>query len=521
MSAEVSGVTNDGAPAATHLHIQTEEGCPASSSSSTALAEDDHIEDQKKASAAMEEEESTKGSATTTTITHEDERGDSDAPPLTSASHEEASSDSAVAEELAADGAVDEGGMQRIDSFFFSPKNVSSDQGPSFPVLQDETIHEPPKDLKTFFSSPPKHNKYLPLIQTLLRPPQSARPSNGSDSASAVGDAAVTSAGTASAAAVDDDTNDDVNYLDKDLVMQICADVTATLKEEKSLLEISIEQDEHLVIVGDVHGQLHDMTHHVLNQQYEKPAGSQDRKFLFLGDYVDRGPQGVEIILLLFALKIEYPNLVYLLRGNHEESQTSRIYGFLFEVRNKYNDLAVWAKFNEVFCYLPLAAVVSVPGHRLFAVHGGLSPTLSEVAKIADISREDYGGMLDSTDSDIVDGLLWSDPSENVVRFSRNERGCGYLFGAAAANDFCEINNLDFICRAHQMTMQGYSWMHGNKVLTVFSAPNYCGVTNNLAAILIINHDWELNFVRFSMAPNRHPIQLPPAPQFGGWGFFQ
>lgn len=485
-------------------------------SSSTALAED---ADPATAATAGE---SQAASAAESSVTESEERDEM----VILTTERGATAPGSEDDESANSGALADGGMQRVDSFFFSPKNISNETGPSFPVVQDEVTHELPKDLKTFFSSPAKHNKYLSLIQTLLRPPQQQQQS-------VVASSSPTTAVPDSSEEADDGDSDKaadvkseveveaVNYLDKELVMQLCADVTATLKEERSLLEISIERDDHLVIVGDVHGQLHDMTHHVLNQQYEKPPESPDRKFLFLGDYVDRGPQGVEIILLLFALKIEYPNLVYLLRGNHEESQTSRIYGFLFEVRNKYNDLAVWAKFNEVFCYLPLAAVVSAPNHRLFAVHGGLSPTLSDVGKIAEINREDYGGMLDSTDSDIVDGLLWSDPSENVVRFSRNERGCGYLFGPAAANDFCDTNNLDFICRAHQMTMQGYSWMHGNKVLTVFSAPNYCGVTNNLAAILIIDYEWKLNFVRFSMAPNRMPIQLPPTPQFGGWSFFQ
>lgn len=403
--------------------------------------------------------------------------------------------------------------MMRADSMF-SPQILQGNVDSSFPVVQDETIHEPPADLKAFFSTAPKKGKYLELIQQLLRPPRSPASPAGALSSNE-GPTSTTDASNQDADAPT------ASYLSKEIVYDICQDVTATFQEEKSLLRIDIEKDETLVIVGDVHGQLHDMTHHVLNQQYEKPAEAKDRKFLFLGDYVDRGPQGVEIILLLFALKIEYPTQIFLLRGNHEESQTSRIYGFLYEVRLKFNDLSIWARFNEVFCYLPLAALVSVPGHRLFAVHGGLSPSLSDVNAIEDISRVDYGGMLDTSDSDIVDGLLWSDPSDAVVRFSRNERGCGYLFGAAAVNDFCEHNGIDFICRAHQMTMQGYSWIHSNKVLTVFSAPNYCGMTNNLAAILLINHEWELNFVQFSMAPNRQAIN-PPAVSFGGvFSYFQ
>jgi serine/threonine-protein phosphatase 2A catalytic subunit len=408
------------------------------------------------------------------------------------------------------DEASEQGQLHRVDSMF-SPQILDNISDPSFPVVQDDVVHQPPADLKTLFSAPPRKGLYMTLIQDLLRPVAAAAvKADGGAAASPTSHGAASP--TSSAAS---------NYLTRDIAMDVCRDVTAVLTDEPSLLDVKILEGETLVVVGDVHGQFHDMAHHVLNQQYEKPAGSKDRKFLFLGDYVDRGPQGVETILLLFALKIEYPEQIYLIRGNHEESQTSRIYGFLFEVRTKFNDLSVWARFNEVFCYIPLAAIVSAPGHRFFAVHGGLSPGLTDVDTIRGISRTDYGGMLDNTESDIVDGLLWSDPSDAVVRFSRNERGCGYLFGAAAATEFCEQNNLDFICRAHQMTMQGYTWAHNKKVLTVFSAPNYCGVSNNLASIMLVTHEWELNFVQFAMAPNRQPI-APPASAFSSWSnYFQ
>lgn len=403
--------------------------------------------------------------------------------------------------------------MARSDSFFAAHLEGSNGDESSFSVVEDKVLHEPPVDMQAFFSIPAKQGKYLTLIQQLLHPhrPSKEQQAKGEDAAAptpstpAVGN--TTSAASPTAAAT---------YLTKQMVEDVCRDVTAVLTDEASLLQIAIQPDDTLVVVGDVHGQFHDMIHHVLSQQFDKPAGTPDRKFLFLGDYVDRGPQGVETILLLFALKIEYPSHIFLLRGNHEEAQTSRIYGFLFEVRTKFNDLAVWARFNEVFCFLPLAAIVSTPDHRFFAVHGGLSPALTDVSVISKIERTDYGGMLDNTESDIVDGLLWSDPSENIIRFSRNERGCGYLFGPAATAEFCEENNLDFICRAHQMTMQGYAWTHTNRVLTVFSAPNYCGVTNNLASIMLVNYNWDLNFVKFAMAPNRQPMSPPST--FSAWG---
>ena len=383
----------------------------------------------------------------------------------------------------------DQGGLTRNDSMmgFASPKmSLQGTSNPTFPSEPDTPHPEPPSD-REFFSSTPAKGKYLQLINTLLH------------------------------------HGDLADYLKKPFVDSLCEDMIAALKTEPSLLELNIDGEDTLVVVGDVHGQFFDTTHHILSQQYDKPEGSPDRRFLFLGDYVDRGPQGVEMIMLLFALKIEYPGRIFLLRGNHEESQTSRIYGFLFEVRSKFNDVSVWAKFNEVFCYLPLAALVTAGEHRFMAVHGGLSPTLAGIEAISGIERTDYGSLLDNASSDIVDGLLWSDPSDLFPRFARNERGCGYLFGTAATSDFCEQNKLDFICRAHQMTLPGYCWTHENKCLTLFSAPHYCNMATNLGAIILVTKDWDLRFIQFSVAPNR-PVQAPlptSIPFFGGVFFGQ
>ena len=286
----------------------------------------------------------------------------------------------------------------------------------------------------------------------------------------------------------------------------LCEDVLQVFKGEQALLRIDVAEDENIVVVGDIHGQLSDLRANVFRLEPDSK-----RKFLFLGDYVDRGPNSVEVICLLFALKVEFPNRIHLLRGNHEESQTSRIYGFLYEVRTKFGVIDLWTKFNETFCWLPLAACVTSGEHRFMCVHGGLSPPLAELSQLNDIERYDYGGTLDTDSSDIVDGLLWSDPTDATSRFARNERGCGYLFGAATTSEFCEANQLDFICRAHQISMEGYCWSHGGRCLTVFSAPNYCGVNNNLAAILIVDGKWNLKFVQYDASAGTND-EAPSSP---------
>lgn len=357
---------------------------------------------------------------------------------------------------------------------------------PLFPATTDDAVHVPPSD-RQLFASAPAHGKYLTFIQRIM---------TGGDCST---------------------------FLTSAFAAELCGDALIVLRSEPSLLDVDISggsesANSKLVVVGDVHGQFADLVAHVFAPQYERPVSGaeNDHRFLFLGDFVDRGPQGVEVIMLLLALKVEWPSNIYLLRGNHEEAQTSRVYGFLQEVRQKFNDVAVWARFNEVFCFFPLAAVVHGDGHRFLALHGGLSPGLFELDAIATLDRVDYGGTLDTSSSDIVDGILWSDPTESVPRFSRNDRGCGFTFGPAATADFCARNQLDFICRAHQMTMAGYTWAHEGKCLTLFSAPNYCGLSGNLAAIMIVDGVcWDIQFVQFQATTVRSsPTARPPAQYF-------
>ena len=283
-------------------------------------------------------------------------------------------------------------------------------------------------------------------------------------------------------------------------VEDLCRDAIAVLREEAAMKRLSVDAGETLIVVGDIHGQFHDLIAHVLRYQLEKAATAVDYRFLFLGDYVDRGPQGVEVLMLLLALKIEYPHLIHLLRGNHEEGHTSRIYGFYNEVRSKFqSDAVVWALFNEVFCYLPLAALVQCGDRKFAAVHGGLSPSWQELTLLDSIERSDYGGMLDNTSSEVIDGILWSDPTDTIPRFITNERGCGFAFGPVASSEFCQGNDLAFLCRAHQVAMEGFAWTHEHRCLTVFSAPNYCGL-NNRGAILLINEHMDIRVVQYQPA---------------------
>ncbi|KAI5688744.1 Calcineurinlike phosphoesterase [Leishmania braziliensis] len=332
------------------------------------------------------------------------------------------------------------------------------------------------KDEKRFFSSTPRSGEFVPLIEWLLR--RGERGDVGAPAASQEDGGECTQA----------------HFFSEDYLMRLCAAATAVLEKEPTVLELEVLEHDTLVVVGDIHGQFQDLYTSVLCQQYDRHQcnlDGRDRRFLFMGDYVDRGPHSLQVVLLLLALKVEYPTLVYLMRGNHEEERTSRVYGFLTEVTSSLGaatGAAVWSAVNKVFLDLPLAAIVQSLYMRFFVTHGGLSPTLQKVDDISRIDRHAYDtGKLSKEAHSIVEGLLWSDPCSDAGCFAPSSRGCGWNFGPTASSTFCKKNELNFICRAHQLTMDGYFWTHDDRVVTVFSAPNYCGVNNNRGAVMVVS----------------------------------
>ncbi|KAG5509644.1 hypothetical protein JKF63_06349 [Porcisia hertigi] len=332
------------------------------------------------------------------------------------------------------------------------------------------------EDGRPFFRTAPRSGVFVPLIEWLLRRGRCG--GIGSSAASQNGGSEYTQA----------------DLFNKDYISKLCAAATAVLAKEPTLLMLEVLAHDTLVVVGDIHGQFQDLYTSVLCQQYDQRRcnlDGRDRRFLFMGDYVDRGPHSLEVVLLLLALKVEYPTLVYLTRGNHEEEKTSRVYGFLTEAIASLGSTAgtaVWNAINQVFLDLPLAAIVQTPYMRFFVSHGGLSPALQTVDQVARIERHAYSvGELTKEDHDIVDGLLWSDPCTTAGLFAASSRGCGWNFGPAASSAFCSKNKFNFICRAHEVAMDGYFWTHNDRVVTVFSAPNYCGINNNRGAIMVVS----------------------------------
>ncbi|XP_078174646.1 serine/threonine-protein phosphatase PP1-like [Carex rostrata] len=259
-------------------------------------------------------------------------------------------------------------------------------------------------------------------------------------------------------------------------IQQLCAASRQIFLHQPNLLELDVP----IKICGDIHGQYSDLLK--LFQFGGLPPQS---NYLFLGDYVDRGKQSLETICLLLAYKIKYPNNIFLLRGNHECASINRIYGFYDECKRRYS-VRIWKTFTDCFNCLPVAALVD---ERILCMHGGLSPDLCDLNQIRRLVRPS-----DVPDKGLLCDLLWSDPCGGLRGWGPNDRGVSYTFGADVVTNFLKKLDLDLICRAHQVVEDGYEFFANRQLVTVFSAPNYCGEFDNAGAMMSVDKDLTCSF---------------------------
>jgi len=240
-----------------------------------------------------------------------------------------------------------------------------------------------------------------------------------------------------------------------------------------------LELEPPIKIVGDIHGQYYDLL-----RLFEYGGYPPDANYLFLGDYVDRGKQSIESICLLLAYKIQYTENFFILRGNHECASINRIYGFYDECKRRYTP-RLWKRFTDSFNCLPVAAIVA---DKIFCMHGGLSPELKSFDQIKKLARP-----TGVPDTGLLCDLLWADP-EQIVGWGESDRGVSYIFGPDVVDSFCKRFSIDLICRAHQVVEDGYEFFAGRRLVTIFSAPNYCGEFDNCGSMMSVDESLKCAF---------------------------
>ncbi|KAJ6233586.1 serine/threonine-protein phosphatase 6 catalytic subunit [Anaeramoeba flamelloides] len=250
-------------------------------------------------------------------------------------------------------------------------------------------------------------------------------------------------------------------------VIELLMKLKEYLLEENNILFINGP----VAVVGDIHGQFYDLLELFKQAGYENiPNSAPPRKFVCLGDYVDRGHYGLEVVLSLFLLKLMCPAHFVLLRGNHE-----------------------------------CRTITQVVDQTIFCVHGGLSPHAFNFFEIKNLWRfqeiPTSGGLCD---------LLWSDPTHEIENWTPSPRLSGWLFGEKVVDEFLEINKINLICRSHQLAPKGYYWWFEDdpfkptkkKICTVWSAPNYLYTNKNEASVLFFENGQVDKFITFQASPN-------------------
>ena len=268
----------------------------------------------------------------------------------------------------------------------------------------------------------------------------------------------------------------DKKLLTEEEIKYLCEKSLEIFMEEPVLLEITSP----INICGDTHGQFNDLL-----RLFEFGGRIPKSNYLFLGDYVDRGKNSIENICLLLAYKIKYPKNIFLLRGNHESELINHVYGFFDECKRRY-DIKIHKLFSTCFNWLPVAAIIN---DTILCMHGGLSPFLKSLNDIKKIIRP-----TEIPDKGILCDILWSDPDINAYGWDPSPRGISYVYNQNIAKEIIENLNIDLVCRAHQVVEEGYEFFANKKLVTVFSAPNYCGQFDNAGAMMKIDENLVCGF---------------------------
>jgi protein phosphatase len=272
-------------------------------------------------------------------------------------------------------------------------------------------------------------------------------------------------------------------------LLSIISQAVHVLSPEPALLDLTGK----FVVVGDIHGDVLSVV-----RIFQDLGWPDTQSYLFLGDYVDRGNASCEVMVLLYCLKVIFPQNIFLLRGNHEFGPITQTYGFQAECTARFVP-QVYTEFVNSFSALPLAAIVN---DSVFCVHGGIAPGLAN--HLNDLTKIEDGS------SGMEADILWGDPREDVEGFDVSPRGRGFVFGPDAFEDFLDDADLTMMIRAHEDCEAGFAWPFGidGQLLTVFSTADYCQKGND-AAVAVVSVAG-VRIVRFPFkSGNRNRIIIP------------
>ncbi|XP_066170030.1 serine/threonine-protein phosphatase with EF-hands 1 [Sylvia atricapilla] len=332
-------------------------------------------------------------------------------------------------------------------------------------------------------------------------------------------------------------------------VLQLLSETRRVLKEMPNITHLSTSYSKDITVCGDLHGNLDDL----LLIFYKNGLPSEQNRYVFNGDFVDRGKNSMEILIILFAFLLIYPNDLHLNRGNHEDYIMNLRYGFTKEVSKKYKEhwKQILCLLRDVFSWLPLATIID---SKVLILHGGISDTTDldflnalERNKLKSLMRPpksvrdrqeqtkkkipttkpskhianqhaagktqhiSSSGFTEPSGSNVppdpalkewkqILDILWSDPRSQNGCTPNKCRGGGCYFGPDVTAKLFERYNLKMLIRSHEFKPEGYEISHDGKVITIFSASNYYEEGSNRGAYIKLNPELTPRFVQYQVS---------------------
>ncbi|MHA1669428.1 MAG: metallophosphoesterase [Promethearchaeota archaeon] len=263
-------------------------------------------------------------------------------------------------------------------------------------------------------------------------------------------------------------------------IYQILLRAYGIFKEENFIIKSNLNNSNDFgYVIGDIHGNLNSLNY------FTKLIQATNPKFVvFLGDIVDRGLYQFECLIVVLALKILFPDKVFLLRGNHETLEMNQAYGFYNLFLIKYHESS---KFNSILMVYEVLPICGIINDKILCVHGGISSDFNAIIDLKNHKTANYSNLAQYL-RDSMFQMMWNDPKEDIQGFSRSYRGEGIsFFGEDVFLDFMKKNNLEYLIRSHECFNEGYQWFFNKRLLSIFSSDNYYGIHNpNPASYAII-----------------------------------
>ncbi|NXY68860.1 PPE1 phosphatase, partial [Glareola pratincola] len=299
-------------------------------------------------------------------------------------------------------------------------------------------------------------------------------------------------------------------------VLQLLSETRRVLKEMPNITHLSTSYSKEITVCGDLHGNLDDL----LLIFYKNGLPSEQNRYVFNGDFVDRGQNSMEILIILFAFLLIYPNDLHLNRGNHEDYIMNLRHCQKKDIIEEYvlqdHGKQILCLLRDVFSWLPLATIID---SKVLILHGGISDTTDldflnalERNKLKSLmrppksvrDRQDQVKERISTTRPIcylqILDILWSDPRSQNGCTPNKCRGGGCYFGPDVTAKLFEKYNLKMLIRSHEFKPEGYEISHDGKVITVFSASNYYEEGSNRGAYIKLNPELIPRFVQYRVS---------------------